>query len=322
MIWTYIIFIVAFIPGLVFCTPIQQNFGDNFESRRLPPFTFYFAIQDSQYVKTAYKTLSSAFDEITFDLQLDQDDSFDVYIMPTRKSFRDALQGRLPDWTSAYANPGMSRMVVKSPRWNPDEFFETTLVHELFHLLIHFHLGTHTLPRWMDEGLAIFYSGEDRWKTATPLSKAITTRSLIPLADIDYVLQYHQAKADLAYQQSYSAVEYLLQTYDIDAVRQIFAGLKAGSSLDACFISATGSSYSAFEMEWQDFVRKTHRWMWFYELDQYVWIFIFGLLLLVYILRRIRNKRIEGEWRRELEADEQIGEVNHTIEKNNHEFHE
>jgi hypothetical protein len=197
-------------------------------------------------------------------------------------------------------------MVIKSPRWNSESSFENSLVHELVHLVIHNYLGVRDLPRWMDEGLAIFYSGEQRWKTATALSKAISTNSLIPLSDIDYVLQYHQAKADLAYQQSYSAVHYMLRTYDIEAVRDILSDIRMGTPVQNAFFKATGSSLNEFEIEWQTHVRKTHKWMWFYEIDEFIWIIIFVLVVLAFVARTIRNRRIKRQWQEEQAMAERL----------------
>ncbi|MBN1558840.1 hypothetical protein JW998_01220 [candidate division KSB1 bacterium] len=276
------------------------------------PFTIHFVAQDSAYARAAFTPLFMAYEEISFDLQLNGVDSFHVYIMPTRKSFHETLRGRLPAWTGAFANPLINTMVIKSPRWNPDDSFETTLIHEFFHLLIHQHLGA-KLPRWLDEGLAIFYSRQERWKTGTALAKAVATGSIIPLSEIDYVLDYHQIKADLAYQQSFSAVDYLLRTYDIDALRQIIKGLKQGQSLDACFISATGSAFADFEIEWQNHIRQTSKWVWLFELDDYLWIAIFILLVSAFILRKVHNRRIEERWRLESEETERNEEEDNLL---------
>ena len=75
-------------------------------------------------------------------------------------------------------------------------------------------------------------------------------------------------------------------------------------SLDDCFLAATGSSYADFEAEWQNYVRRTYKWMWFYELDDYIWIFIFVLLVMAFVFRKLRNKKIEHEWREEPDAME------------------
>jgi hypothetical protein len=297
---TCLIFVFILCQTFVFAAP---SFLSNtaFETFEQKPFVVYYVGKDLAHAKEAAKILAKAYDELVFDFQFEPARRFDVYLMPTRKSFRDALGGRLPEWTGAYANPMYNRMVVKSPRWNSESSFENSLVHELVHLVVHNYLGVRDLPRWMDEGLAIFYSGEQRWKTATALSKAISTNSLIPLSDIDYVLEYHQVKADLAYQQSYSAVHYMLRTYDIEAVRQILSDIRMGAPVQKAFFDATASSLTEFEIEWQTYARKTHKWMWFYEIDEFVWVFIFVLVVLAFIARRIRNKSIERQWQEEQE---------------------
>ncbi len=188
----YLIIIVAFLFETAQSNSFPGSPDFHFQARTQEPFTIHFVVQDSAYAQDAFKILSRAYEEISFDLRLNRADSFRIFIMQTRKSFRETLRGRLPSWTGAFANPSVNTMVIKSPRWSPDDSFAATIVHEFFHLLIHRHVGTREFPRWLDEGLAIFYSREARWKKATTLSKAVTTGSLIPLSEIDFVLEYHQ----------------------------------------------------------------------------------------------------------------------------------
>ena len=263
------------------------------------PFSLFCSPADSAAARRAGDILAKAYEEIVFDLRIDSDQHFQVFIMPTRKSFMRALEGNLPKWTGAFALPARHLMVIKSPRWNPADNFRQELIHELVHLLVHSGLGARDLPRWLDEGMAIFYSGENRWKTDVAVSKALATGSIIPLARIDNVLQYHRAKADLAYQQSFSAVTYLLTTYDIEALRDIIDAIKNGSEIRDAFYKATGSDLDDFEKEWHDYIKKTHRWLWIYEINDYLWGFILLLAVLVFVMRYFRNKRIEQQWQNE-----------------------
>lgn len=267
---------------------------------RQGPFLIHFAESDTLFARQAGDILNKAYAEISYDLGVKTGEEFQVYIMPTRRSFLDALEGKMPKWTGAFAVPSQQLMVIKSPRWDRTENVNHTLVHELVHLLVHNYLGVRDLPRWLDEGIAIFYSGEDRWKTDVAVSKALATGSVIPLAEVDDVLKYHRVKADLAYQESFSAVYYLLTTYDVEALREILYGLKDGVGLDKAFREATGSGFDDFEMEWRSYIRKTHKWLWLYEINDYLWIFILSLTVLAFIIRRIHNKRVERKWQEEL----------------------
>ena len=114
-------------------------------------------------------------------------------------------------------------------------------------------------------------------------------------------MQFHQAKAELAYQESYAAVKYLLEFYDIDALRIIINGLSNGETLDTVFFQATGSVFSSFESEWTLWVKKNYKWYWLSELSDYLWIGILLLALLTFVAIRMRNRRTIKRWE---EADE------------------
>jgi hypothetical protein len=281
---------------LMTSAPIPAVTFQEFEKNQ---FSIFSTAQDSAYRRIAYGVLEKTFDEMTFDLQYVPPDTYSIYIAPSRQVFTEMVAGSLPEWVGAYAVPTHRIMVIKSPRWNRDNSYKQTLVHELFHLISHSFMGHVTLPRWLDEGLAIFYAKEERWKTATGLSKAVASRSLIPLDQIDLVLNYQRAKADLAYQQSYSATAYLMQTYDIDAVRTLLICFKQGLSIDECFQQATGSTFEEFEKEWRTYVEKNEKWVWFYEINDYLWVLIFFLLVAAAGARFLRNRRIIRQWQKE-----------------------
>ncbi len=266
-------------------------------SRRHGHFVIYFAEADSHLVSTALELLEKRYNELLFDFKIENPDSVYITIVPSRRHFRELLQDRLPDWTGAFASPSTRSMYVKSPRWDPEpSSFQITLIHELFHLFIHDYMGNRHLPRWMDEGMAIFYSRETRWQGASAISKALLTHSLIPLMQIDSVLKFHQPKAELAYQQSYWAVRYLLATYDIDGLRIILDELRRGAGLDHAFFQATGSTFKQFEQEWRRYIRDKHQWTWLQDIDDFAWMFILLLLPLVYVVKRLRARRIQREW--------------------------
>ncbi len=263
----------------------------------------YHESADSLYAQQAATTIHRYYEEIANDLQIDNPDSLYIYIAPSRKDFRNYLRGQLPHWTGAFATPGKYSMYIRSPRWDKDSDFKATIIHELFHLLVHHKMKNTAIPRWMDEGLAIFYSGEQRWITGTALSKALATNSLIPLAQVEQVLKFHRAKAELAYQTSYSAVHYLLTVYDIDAVRTILDGLAAGQDLDTCFINATGSPFHTFEKEWITSAKKQYKWFWLSDLNDYLWILIIIIFLTVGIYIRFRNRKKLLEWEKETDLE-------------------
>ena len=284
---------------LLFLAVAGMSWANDFKTLPGQHMLIHFTDKDSGNARIARQTLGQYYHELVFDLQLQVPDTIQVYIIPTRGMFRDIIRGRLPEWTGAFATPGDNAMYLKSPTWDRENDFKTTLVHELLHLLLHKKMGNIEIPRWLDEGLAIFYSQDQRWITSTALSKALTTRSVIHLADIDRVLNFHRTKAELAYQESWSAVQYLLATYDIDALQIILNNLQQRHSLDQAFRQATGSPFQEFEREWIRYAKKKYEWIWLYELDNYVWILIIILFIAAFILIRFRNHKKIKEWEEE-----------------------
>ena len=258
---------------------------------------------DSNNAKQALEIIGKYYEEISIDLLITDIKTINVFIAPSRRNFREYLKGQLPKWTGAFASPAVNAMYIRSPRWDVDNDFKTSLVHELFHLLLHQKMGMTEIPRWLDEGLAIFYSDDKKWIMSTAMSKALATRSLIPLSQIDNVFKFHRAKAELAYQESYSAVQYLLATYDIDAVLKILDGLKSNQDINTCFKSATGSSFHEYELEWINYIKKHYKWTWISDFDNYIWLFIILLFLLAGIIIRLRNRQKIREWQNEIEFE-------------------
>ncbi len=262
-----------------------------------PQYKVYFSNVDTTAARQCQTLLDTVFPEMLYDFQVEWSGDVRILIAPDRDAFVRISKGQLPDWTHAFAVPRDRLIVLKSPRWDRSrDPFKTTLVHELMHLLLFEAVGNRSLPRWLDEGLALFYSRDSRWETFTALSKAVMTGSLIPLQQIDDVLSYRRSKAELAYQQSYSAVKYLLTTYDIEALRILLKGIRKGQSWDQSFVLATGSTVAQFEREWQQYAEKTHKWLWLSELEIYIWIFILILAFLAVPLVRLRNRRRVAEW--------------------------
>ncbi len=265
-------------------------------------FVFY-APSDSQIAHRTAEFLQNTYNELVFDFRINKNDTFKVIIAPSRDSFF-SFRDDLPGWTQALAIPSAHTMVVKSPRWDPGRAeYQYALAHELVHLVTHKIVGNREIPRWMDEGLATFYSEEPRWRTMTALSKAATTRSLIPLTEIDHVLKFQRVRAELAYQQSYSAVEYLLRTYDTEAIRIILKGTRQGWTLDQSFRKATGSTFSGFEKEWKKWVYDNYKWYWLSEIESFIWVLILLLAVLAIVIIRWRNRRKIANWRDEEEQE-------------------
>jgi len=267
------------------------------QSHIQPPWIIQHSPQDSALARDIPRVLDAILPDIQRDLAMHAAGPYAIVIAPSREYYNHYLISGLPKWSGAYAVPAMRTLVMKSPRWDrPENDFGKTLIHEMVHLLLHERIKGQPAPRWLEEGLALFYEEPRDWDYPLALSKALFTRSLIPLDQIDAVLSFHPSQAALAYQESYSVVNYFLGLYDLDGLLILLEGLQARESLEAIFVRATGSPFSAFEQEWQRYVQDRYSYHWLSEWDTFLWLFILLLAAAAFLWIRRRNRRTVQEW--------------------------
>ncbi len=273
-----------------------------------PPFVIYFAPADSTLAGTIPTILNPVLSDLYTDLQIQSTVAYSIIIAPDRRFYQNYLTTGLPAWSGAFAIPQQRLLVVKSPRWDrPENSFRNALIHELVHLVLYERSGHQPLPRWLEEGLALFYESPQDWDYPAILSKALYTHSLIPLSEIEQVLSFQKSRADLAYQESFSATTYFLSTYDTDGLRILLEGFKQKHEINDIFLQATGSSFPVFEKEWQSFIQNKYRYSWLSELDSWLWLFIFLLAVFVFFWIRYRNRRIIQQWSTTMPDQESLG---------------
>ncbi|MDW7682028.1 MAG: peptidase MA family metallohydrolase, partial [bacterium] len=232
-------------------------------------------------------------------------DSVYFFMAPTESDYLNHVGSSIPNWSSGVAFPDQRRIVLKSPRTSnqPNAPFKTA-VHELAHIMLHSNIDGRAIPRWFDEGIAVYFSGEKMYASGSLVSKAVISKSLIDLMEIDRVLKFHQDKARLAYQQSYLAVRYLFEQYGAEQVKKLVQQLRQGNDLDQAMLNTIGMDMADFEYEWYHHIRHKYRWHFLMDFDYYLWIIILGLFILGFILIRRRNRKTIKRWEQENDWDE------------------
>jgi hypothetical protein len=123
--------------------------------------------------------------------------------------------------------------------------------HELTHLVIETAAGNpyHFLPRWLNEGLAVYesqgYDASDRGLVAD----AARSGTVIPL---DGLVAGFPTGAGifLPYAESVSAVDFMFRTYGADAVVSVVTSYKDGRTDDEAFQRGLGVDTGAFAAAW------------------------------------------------------------------------
>lgn len=193
----------------------------------------------------------------------------------------------------AYAVPKRILIVLDTSRVYARPFsLESTLKHELCHLLIHRNIEN--LPRWLDEGVCQWVSGgiaefatEDGKEV---LRKAALSGRLIPIKKL---AEFSQNDIILAYEESKSIVEYIESEFGKQGVMQILKYMKEGYSLDDALQKGILLTTSELDVKWQAYLKKRQGWFSYFSHNLYGILFSIAALVTVYAFMRMLKKKRE-----------------------------
>ncbi len=168
-------------------------------------------------------------------------------VLQTAKAFQDTT--RAPGWAAAW-NDGTIRVPVMGLD-RPTATLVRVLRHEVAHSFVASRTGANC-PTWLQEGLAQWLEGGDPAREDATLAKLARQTALPRLESLEQAfMDLPEARAQVAYAESLSAVAYILKNHGEDGVRRLIAalatGLKAGEALPA----AIGLTYADLQRGWE-----------------------------------------------------------------------
>ena len=129
---------------------------------------------------------------------------------------------------------------------------ELTIAHELSHLVIG--LATDNpytdLPRWLDEGLAMYAEGKLPSGNRVALDQAVKEDALLSIRSMtSYSGRAEQI--DLFYGEAYSVIEFLLDEYGRDSMRELLAVFSEGTRQEEALQRVYGFGLDDLDTRWR-----------------------------------------------------------------------
>ncbi len=201
------------------------------------------------------------------------------------------------DLIVAFASPGRNLIVIDYSRTAAHPItLETTLRHELAHLLLHRHIKGRHLPRWLDEGVSQWVSGGiGEMVSGTDrrvLKEAVLRRRFIPLRALTVGFPAEERDLRLAYEESRSIVEFIEREFGTRGLLDLLGRLKDGDGPEEAVVKSLSVSIAELERRWHDHLLK--RITWFSYLSNNIYGILFtlaALLTVIAFLRLLLRKR-------------------------------
>ncbi len=196
----------------------------------------------------------------------------------------------------AFANPRKKLIMIDYSKMNHPFTLETTLKHEMCHLLLNHHIKRENLPRWFDEGIAQWLSDgiseliADKKKSM--LNRAVLSGNILSLDSLEYRFPNDKNALFLAYEESKSIVEYMGKKFGKKRILALLRHLKNGDEFDAAILKSFSVSFDELETKWLDNIKKRTTWYTYFSIHVYEILFFLGALTTVYgFIRLVIKKR-------------------------------
>jgi hypothetical protein len=176
------------------------------------------------------------------------------------------------------------------------------VVHELAHAVLGMAVSGLPAERWFEEGFAMLEAEEGGFGGTVRLWRAFVFGGAVPLAEIDDVLQFDRGKAALAYQESFSAVQYLVERFGRETIADVASALRSGKPMDEAVSSATGMRMDAFEAEWFRTVKRKSGFVLLLDVSFFVSAVFVVLFFAALVRTRIRTDRIKEKWETDIDT--------------------
>jgi hypothetical protein len=211
-----------------------------------------------------------------------------------------------PAWISGYAfsDRGLAVLLPERTPSYPDSTFEELVLHEVGHILVYRAVAGGEIPRWFNEGLALFIGRPWRLGDHSRVTWALVSGRQVALADLEPYFHSSREAARHAYALAGAFVHDLVNREGPDAVARILSAVASGTRFDQAYFEVTGDTLADAEHDFWSRHTFLYRWVPIIGSSATLWVFITLLSLVAFRRRRARDAALRRKW--ELEDGDPI----------------
>ena len=210
------------------------------------------------------------------------------------------------DFIVAFATSSQNQIVIDYSKMKVHPFtLETTLKHELCHLLLHHHIKRVNLPRWLDEGICQWVSDGIAEiildQGGSVLDEAVLSGRYLSIRSLTKRFPQERRLLSLAYAESKSLVEFIMSSYGEEGVLSVLNDLKEGADVDVALSENLSITLNDLETQWHRYLKRKTGWLTYLARHLHEILFFLGALAMIYgFIKQIKKKR---EYQEEEEED-------------------
>mgnify|MGYP001817783563 FL=1 len=203
-----------------------------------------------------------------------------------------------PEWIAGYAISDRGITVLfpdRTPSY-PDSTFEELVLHEVGHVMVFRATGGSEVPRWFNEGLALFIGRPWRLEDHSRVTWALVSGRQVSLSDLEPYFHRTRESANHAYALAGAFVQDLVNREGPTAVAEILGAVNAGSSFPDAYLAVTGETLEEAEKDFWGRHTFLYRWIPILGSSATLWLLITALALVAFKRRRAKDLAIREQW--------------------------
>jgi hypothetical protein len=212
-----------------------------------------------------------------------------------------------PEWAGALTYPGLGMVLIMTPgaMETGGIRYWSLLQHEMAHLLLGDAEARHgtRLPRWFQEGIATYVSGEMSLSRLIMLGWAQATGATPDFRELEYTFPSQSSSAGAAYARSYLFIRYLSQRFGEGAVARLVAKSLEMGGINQGVAAAFDVSLAELLAGFDQYARVKATWIPVITSTATIWGLITLLFIITWTRKKVQGMRTMMQWEREEEEE-------------------
>jgi len=221
-----------------------------------------------------------------------------------------------PEWAGALTYPGLGMVLLMTPgaMESGGSRYWSILQHEMAHLLLGDAESRHgtRLPRWFQEGVATYVSGEMNLSRLVQLGWAQATGATPDFRELEVNFPSQASHAGAAYARSYLFIKYISRRFGDDAVARLVSESLQRGGIGRGTAAAFDLSMAELLVGFDQYARVKATWIPVISSTATIWGLITLLFLITWFRKKVQGMRTIRQWEREEEEEEMLAASLHS----------
>lgn len=216
--------------------------------------TIHWYDADASFGRRALRAAEDAVSGASSLLGLADAGRMDYFIYGSSRALYEALGAGTQGEVGGQYYPPIRTAYAEITRSEADSSWaQEVIAHEVVHHVFDQATGNpyHEPPTWLNEGIAVYVAEGGPEDRAPELRAAVRDGTVLPLDALTEAFPRVSGPFSLAYAESASAVDFLIERYGRKAVAELAGLYREGASDDEAFRTVTGGTLAEFDAAWQ-----------------------------------------------------------------------